>query len=98
MGTIGAGAGKVRRRVAAAGVVCGAFGLWMVPGASAPPTFGWWCEYHSFSAQTTMDAPPCSRNHSASAGPRRAPEGGVGQRTAEETASQIRKIARMRPR
>ena len=37
-----------------------AFGFRIVPAARAPPTFGWWCEYHSFSVQLTKEAPPCS--------------------------------------
>ena len=82
-GTIGAGGGRCGT-VATTGVVVGTvFGLRMVPAARAPPTFGWWWEYHSFSAQLTMEAPPCSRNHSAGSRAHRAAQGRVGERAAE---------------
>ena len=82
-----------------------AFGLRMVPGARAPPTFGWWWEYQVFSAQTTMDAPPCSRNHSAARAPMELPRAGLVSALPSEMANHkkntpkaARTTARMRRR
>ena len=75
-----------------AGVVLGvSVGLRMVPAARVPPTLGWWWEYHSFSTQTTMDAPPWPRNHSAARAPMEVPRAGLVSAPPSEMASQMKK-------
>src|ERR1700722_10319171 len=92
MGTIGAGSGRCGTATVAGAVVT-VFGFWMVPFGSAPPIFGWWCEYHSFSAQLTTEAPPCSRAHSARRALIELPSAGLVSAPPRDTASQMRHAA-----
>src|SRR5580700_139755 len=92
MGTSGAGAGRCGTATVA-GTVVTVVGWWIVPLGSAPPTLGRWCEYHSFSAQLTTEAPPCSRNHSARRALAELPSAGLVNAPPRETAAQIRQTA-----
>ena len=95
--TIGAiGAGGVRWATATVGgAVVTVFGLWIVPAASAPPIFGWWWEYHSFSVQLTTEAPPCSRTHSAKRALYELPKAGFVSAPPIDTANQISSTLKM---
>src|ERR1700730_18301360 len=90
MGTIGAGAG--RWGTAATTGVVATFGLWIVPAARGAPTWGWWWGDHWVSAPTTIDAPPCPRNHSAARAPKELPSAGLVTALPKEKANQITKM------
>src|ERR1700722_2775722 len=88
-GTMAAGVGRCGTAVTTGAAAGTTFGLRMVPAARVPPTFGWWWEYHSFSAQTTMGAPPCPRNHSAARAPMELPRAGLVSALPSEKATQM---------
>src|ERR1700761_2972531 len=95
MGTMGAGAA----RWGGAGVVAAvAFpplaapmvelcGTLMAPAGGFPPTFGWWCEYHSFSTQLTTPFPPWPLAHSAKRAPTELPSAGLVRACPRDTDS-----------
>ena len=61
--------------------------VWVEALWGRPPTGGRWWLYHSFSAQLTMLAPPCSRAHSATRALGEPPRAGLVSALPMETTS-----------